>query len=173
MIACSIHPEREAAGMCVSCGKPHCSECLIEIDGKYYCKSCIAKQLSTNNPKQQASSEPVQTYSSEPPVKSKGIAIALCIFLGGIGAHRFYIGKIWSGLIMCILALFNLPSAYAISMALFADSVSFGSSSIYLDLFNDFPVLLVITLVHGIWCFFDLISILCNWQVDSRGRSLL
>lgn len=173
MITCSVHPEREAAGMCVSCGKPHCAECLIEIESKYYCKSCVAKQLSSDNQKRYASPVQEKSYSSEPPVKSKGTAIALCIFLGGIGAHRFYIGKIWSGLMMCILALCNLPSTYAISMALFADSINFGSSSFYLDMFNEFPILLVITLIHGIWCLFDLISILCNWQVDSHGRSLM
>lgn len=173
MITCSVHPEREAEGMCVSCGKPHCSECLIEIDGKYYCKPCIAKQLSSDTQKFQTSSEPEPTYSSEPPAKSKGTAIALCIFLGGIGAHRFYMGKIWSGLAMCMLAFCNLPATYTITMSLIADSVNFGSSSVYLDMFNEFPVLLVITLVHGIWCLFDFISILCNWQVDSRGRSLM
>ena len=31
--------------------------------------------------------------------KSKMIALLLCIFLGGIGAHRFYVGKIGTGII--------------------------------------------------------------------------
>ncbi len=31
--------------------------------------------------------------------KSKITALLLCIFLGGLGAHRFYVGKIWTGIL--------------------------------------------------------------------------
>ncbi len=31
--------------------------------------------------------------------KSKTVALILCIFLGWLGAHRYYVGKIGSGLI--------------------------------------------------------------------------
>lgn len=31
--------------------------------------------------------------------KSKIVALLLCIFLGGLGAHRFYVGKIGTGII--------------------------------------------------------------------------
>ena len=51
---------------------------------------------------------------------SKGIYIALCLILGGIGAHKFYAGKWFQGLIylaLCgtglsvVLALFDLLGA--------------------------------------------------------------
>lgn len=36
--------------------------------------------------------------------KSKGIALALCIFLGMFGAHRYYVGKIGTGVIWTFTA---------------------------------------------------------------------
>jgi TM2 domain-containing membrane protein YozV len=34
--------------------------------------------------------------------KSWMVAILLCFFLGGLGAHRFYVGKIGSGVAMLL-----------------------------------------------------------------------
>ena len=34
--------------------------------------------------------------------KSKGVALLLCLFLGWIGAHRFYEGKFFTGIIWAI-----------------------------------------------------------------------
>ena len=31
--------------------------------------------------------------------KSKTVALLLCIFLGGLGVHRFYVGKIGTGIV--------------------------------------------------------------------------
>ena len=39
------------------------------------------------------------------PQKSKIVALLLCFFLGGIGAHRFYVGKAGSGIFQLILCL--------------------------------------------------------------------
>ncbi len=40
---CYVHSDREAVGVCVSCGKPICSECKVLIKDKYYCNSCVNK----------------------------------------------------------------------------------------------------------------------------------
>jgi hypothetical protein len=37
-IECEEHINSPAVGICVICGKPVCSECSIEVDGKIYCK---------------------------------------------------------------------------------------------------------------------------------------
>ena len=34
--------------------------------------------------------------------KSKMAALLLCLFLGGIGAHRFYVGKVGSGIVQLL-----------------------------------------------------------------------
>ena len=34
--------------------------------------------------------------------KSFTITVLLCFFLGSLGFHRFYLGKIWTGILMLI-----------------------------------------------------------------------
>lgn len=43
--------------------------------------------------------------------KSKGVAAVLCFFFGGLGIHRFYVGKVGTGLIwLFTLGLFGIGS---------------------------------------------------------------
>lgn len=49
--------------------------------------------------------QPVSPTPSTPPVKSAKSAVAallLCLFLGAFGAHRFYVGKIGTGILMLL-----------------------------------------------------------------------
>lgn len=43
---CHVHPDTDAIGMCVGCGKPICEACLVEVKGRNYCKSCAGKLAS-------------------------------------------------------------------------------------------------------------------------------
>lgn len=38
---CHNHPEKDAAGACVGCGKLFCADCLLELHGKNYCHTCV------------------------------------------------------------------------------------------------------------------------------------
>ena len=40
---CYIHPDREATGTCVGCGKFICAECTTAVTDKNYCPQCVAK----------------------------------------------------------------------------------------------------------------------------------
>ena len=41
--------------------------------------------------------------------KSRWVALALCFFLGGLGVHRFYVGKIGTGILyLCTAGLFGI-----------------------------------------------------------------
>lgn len=38
---CYYHPDREVVAMCVSCGKPICTECKVISKDKMYCNQCL------------------------------------------------------------------------------------------------------------------------------------
>jgi len=116
---CYNHPEVDAAGACVYCGKLFCKECLVEVNGKMYCKTDIgnvlreakeeaaaARSASTvinlnnvntnvNNNVNNNAGANAMNY----PYKKKITALILCLFLGPLGIHRFYVGKTGTGLI--------------------------------------------------------------------------
>lgn len=81
---CSVHANAEAVGACVGCGKAVCQVCLNKKDGKMYCDSCAAKPTTDKN---------------------KIVAALLAFFLGGFGAHKFYLGQTGMGIVY-LLATF-------------------------------------------------------------------
>lgn len=114
---CTNHPEIEAVGMCAYCGKPFCKDCLVEVNGRMYCKADLgkvfdeAKQSTNNQPTINITNtnDSVNTNANTninggmplPPRKSKMVALILCIigFFGLGGLHRMYVGKVGSGIL--------------------------------------------------------------------------
>ncbi|MCL2593444.1 MAG: TM2 domain-containing protein [Defluviitaleaceae bacterium] len=111
---CSKHAGQQASGMCTYCGKVFCSECLVEIKGKMYCKEDVEKMLSEPQANEQnanqAQPQPQIIINNQntnqnnqgglqPPYKSKVVAAILCFFFGYLGVHRFYVGKTGTGLL--------------------------------------------------------------------------
>lgn len=48
---------------------------------------------------------PANAYQNPPPgmsTHSRWIALLLCLFLGVLGIHRFYVGKVWTGLLQML-----------------------------------------------------------------------
>lgn len=100
----------------------NCPKCGLQSNGTTYCVNCgekIAGNETTQNvyqtqPPQQNYQQAQQTappvYQPQPPVivnnyvnavsnKSRLAALLLAIFLGPIGVHRFYAGKVGTGLL--------------------------------------------------------------------------
>jgi TM2 domain-containing membrane protein YozV len=57
--------------------------------------------------------------------KSNTVALLLCFFLGFLGAHRFYVGKIGTGVLMLVtlggLGIWNLIDVIIIILQKFED----------------------------------------------------
>lgn len=47
-------------------------------------------------------------------MKQKGVAILLCLFLGGFGAHHFYLGRTLAGFLSLVFCWTFLPALFAI-----------------------------------------------------------
>jgi hypothetical protein len=43
---CYHHPDRQAVGQCIECGRTVCSECKVVFDSRIYCNSCIEKRVT-------------------------------------------------------------------------------------------------------------------------------
>lgn len=189
MISCKNHPEREAAGMCVACGKPFCEDCLVDVNDKYFCKPCIAermrriearrKALEEKRELQQDSPKPQPQPDPEParvfvenlpqyPAKKKSTALLLWFFFGGLGAHRFYTGHVFTGFVYLCLWLANVWLSWSTILRTFADP-----SNAYSIITQDVGAGAIVSVAVCLWLFYDLAMILCNVFTDEHGGSLM
>lgn len=109
-------------------GENKCPQCGAPIDlGATECKFCGEKltaqqatqqmnqQVQQPQPQviiQQAAQQPVYVTGINPawPIKSKVAAGILGIILGGIGAHKFYMGKIGMGILYLLFCWTGIPA---------------------------------------------------------------
>ena len=108
---CTKHPEKEATGTCTYCGKFFCEDCLVDINGRNYCREHVSaaieeQKTATANPSiiiNNAASSSASAVSNgglgglRTSNKKKMTALLLCIFGGVLGLHRFYVGKVGLG----------------------------------------------------------------------------
>lgn len=124
-----------------------CSNCRKQLFDE---TSVIKKAITTLPPKKQI------IYIPHESSKSRLIAALLAFFFGDLGAHRFYVGKFFTGFIQLILGL-----SFLISLILF--------------LFNKFEIAVLMALVGivwGFWTLIDFIMILCGSFKDGKGLEI-
>ena len=85
MQTCNSHPDREPVAMCVGCGNFICTECRVSVDGRNFCKTCVAAMVSYSpphtipNPVQQPGPSTAVTVSHY--VGVRGWLLFLCVSL--------------------------------------------------------------------------------------------
>lgn len=79
--------------------------------------------------------------------KSKGAAAVLCFFLGFLGIHRFYVGKVGTGIVLLLLTILTWITVW-------------------------FAIGFIPMAVVAIWVIIDFIMILCGNFKDRDGHML-
>ncbi|HPE14809.1 MAG TPA: NINE protein [Bacilli bacterium] len=76
-----------------------CANCGKELpEGADVCIEC-GKTVVKENMQSPTVNVNVQTNSTDVSPKSRLAAFLLCTFLGGLGVHRFYVGKVGTGIL--------------------------------------------------------------------------
>jgi TM2 domain-containing membrane protein YozV len=105
------------SNLCPQCGAP-APENATKCE---YCGATIANNTATKNTQAtQAAPQPQVVYVQQPqganperanwPIKSKIAAGILAILLGGLGIHKFYLGKAGMGILYLIFCWTYIPA---------------------------------------------------------------
>ncbi len=112
------------SNLCPQCGAPaeaNATKCV-------YCGAAITQQAQPQV-QTQTQAQPqvivVQQAPADPhperknwPVKSKIAAALLAFFLGGFGIHKFYLGKVGSGILYLLFCWTGIPAFVALIEAI-------------------------------------------------------
>ncbi|MCK4895258.1 MAG: TM2 domain-containing protein [Candidatus Heimdallarchaeota archaeon] len=109
---------------CQNCGS------IIE-EGIKFCANC-GTSVSEKQPAAQPAAQPAQAYTPAQPYApaptytptqpgaqagvsplNRTVALLLCIFFGGIGVHKFYVGKVGTGIAYLLFSWTGIPAFIA------------------------------------------------------------
>lgn len=88
-----------------------CRNCGARVkDGDFFCQSCGASLGVSESSSGQSRQGPtvnnyyVSNQANVSSVKSRLVALLLCFFVGALGIHRFYVGKVGTGILWLLTA---------------------------------------------------------------------
>jgi len=91
---CAYHPESDAVGACVRCGRLVCAECKVELQGKIYCNTC-AEEILLDKAKREVS-KPVAAIITEENTSGQGKVAVIPQEIRGWNWGAFLLNWIWS-----------------------------------------------------------------------------
>ena len=94
----------------------YCKYCGTQVMSKdaTFCPNCGKHIEEDNNPIQINIGNNDNINTTVGKTKNKWVAFFLCLFLGGIGAHKFYEGKIVMGILYLLFCWTYIPVAISI-----------------------------------------------------------
>lgn len=101
---CDIHSTTEACGSCVNCGRGVCDVCMIWVQGKLLCRSCVQK-FPVDQLRRSAIDRDVK-------LKDPASAAAMSLLHGGLG--QIYNGDIAKGIFLIGAKVIVLIGAVAL-----------------------------------------------------------
>ena len=137
---------------------PHCGTDISHLSPD--AQAC----LECGHPFKQSNGREVSERNNGGQVSEKKLLIAglLCFFLGWLGIHRFYVGKIGTGILMIILFILSL---FLLLLSLLSSLLSlFFFPAILISI-----LLAIFSSIFGIWILIDLILILVGSFTDKKG----
>lgn len=120
---CTFHPEAEAIGTCIRCGKPVCATCCTVAGGRVYCPSCVTSVFAVGGAKQTCK----PTAAGILGITAGGIALVIGIVLIAVGATA---SEYYCGYSYCDYRNYVdwLPVGYGIALLLLGFLAILGSS---------------------------------------------
>lgn len=144
------------AELCISCG-------VRPLNGNKFCQNCGAKTRPEQEVCLKCGTLLKREEKHEPlGRKNKLIALLLCLFLAPLGVHRYYMGRVGSGVAMLLLYFSIFVFLFMGSMRSFPEPVWIG-----LLVFGAFALV-----GYMVWWIIDLISIATGKMKDKQGREL-
>lgn len=148
------------AEICISCG------CFLNSGSIVYCPNCGSKKQHNNTVVCVHCGYSFIDFMKQTPndnAKQKWIvAFLLCLFLGYWGAHRFYAGKIGTGITLVCFNFINIISY--ILFILFQTNIGDDAGILF------FYVSICLSFISGIWVFIDFICLLCGIFKTNDGK---
>lgn len=118
---CKFHNNIKATNTCSVCGEWICENCVLEIEGRIYCKDCLKQKIRNEKPTETSNVIPSKTHTGEKVYKSSFLTF-LCSSLPGCG--QMYLGYTKRGLF--ILSIFLLGAFIEFFTPLVLISYCFG-----------------------------------------------
>jgi TM2 domain-containing membrane protein YozV/RNA polymerase subunit RPABC4/transcription elongation factor Spt4 len=118
---CLLHV---SAANCTACGAPQSGERSGSVGGgsipnHVFCRGC-GQAIHQSAPVCPHCGAPQRAVAAMPrdAEKSRGAAVLLALFLGGLGAHKFYLGEIALGILYLLFCWTFIPAFVALIEAL-------------------------------------------------------